>query len=473
MDTPITSEQSDDLKKNISGFQFFAIGFGCTIGVAWVVVLGDYLSAAGPFGASLGFLLGGAVISLIALCYAELATTIPRAGGEAAFARAAFGPATSFAIGWFLVAMYISVCAFEAISIAWIIQILLPDFSLGEAYTAFGQSVTWEMLGLGALATFAICFLHWQGVNKVAGAQSIFTWIFLAICFAFIIAAALDADFENVNPGFSSLTYSSWTSGTLWLFATAPFWLAGFQIVVQAVEERSPSTSLTTVAWAVVGSLIAAAIFYVLIILSAALVGPWEHLAQSEFPAMTAFESAFGSAWVARAAMIAALIGLLTTWNTVMLAAARIMLEMARSDLLPKPIAKLHPKFGSPSTAILIIAAGTMIGLLGGRGAIIPIVNLAALIIAAGFAITAASVLRLRKAQPELHRPFQIPGGVFTARLALFASILMIGYLFYESIWKALSSGAWTEVSVLSIWALLGVVVFKTRKPQSDVEEAG
>jgi len=462
---------TQQLSKSLNFFHFFAIGFGCTIGVAWVVVLGDYLKAAGPLGAILGFCAGGAMISLVALCYAELAACIPHTGGESAFARKVFGPKTSYAIGWFLVAEYIAVSAFEAISITWIIQQLFPSATLGTAYVILGDTVTWEMLIFGVIATFLIAGLHWVGIDKVASIQSIFTWVFLAICIAFIISAFSKADLNNLQPGFASITYGSWGSGVAWLFATAPFWLSGFQIVVQAVEERSEKTTLPMVAGAVVLSLAAATVFYILIILAASVVIPWQTLATSEFAALTAFEAAFGSAVLAKIAMVAALIGLITTWNTVILAAARIMLNMSRSNLLPNSFSRLHPRYKSPSLAIIVITIGTLLGLLGGRGAVIPIVNISALILAFGFAIVSAAVIHLRNTKPDMERPFKIPGGIWTARMAFLASILMIGYLMYDSLWKSLLKGSYVEVAVIIIWAVAGVIFYRLQTKQQHNHE--
>ena len=70
------------LQRGVGARQFFTLAFGSIIGVAWVVVLGTWLDIAGPLGAVLGFALGGALMLLIGLCYAELMTTLPAAGGE-------------------------------------------------------------------------------------------------------------------------------------------------------------------------------------------------------------------------------------------------------------------------------------------------------------------------------------------------------------------------------------------------------
>ena len=70
------------LKGDIGRFQMFAFGFGSIIGSAWCVLVGEWLSVAGPGGAALGFIGGGIVIACIGACYAELTARIPVTGGE-------------------------------------------------------------------------------------------------------------------------------------------------------------------------------------------------------------------------------------------------------------------------------------------------------------------------------------------------------------------------------------------------------
>ncbi|MBL8266292.1 MAG: hypothetical protein JNL55_07920, partial [Steroidobacter sp.] len=74
------------LLRTIGRFQYFALAFGTIVGSAWVVVLGDWLRVAGPGGASLAFIAGALLMSLLAGVYAELSARMPEAGGEFIFA---------------------------------------------------------------------------------------------------------------------------------------------------------------------------------------------------------------------------------------------------------------------------------------------------------------------------------------------------------------------------------------------------
>ncbi|NLU67079.1 hypothetical protein HCC30_07310 [Streptomyces sp. HNM0574] len=61
------------------------------IGFGWVVLTSDFIRAAGPGGAALAFAVGGVVVALVGLCYAELVSAMPHAGGEHVYGLRALG----------------------------------------------------------------------------------------------------------------------------------------------------------------------------------------------------------------------------------------------------------------------------------------------------------------------------------------------------------------------------------------------
>ncbi len=87
------------LEKGIKLRHYFVLGFGCIVGVGWVVVLGEWLEQAGPLGALLGFAGGGSLMIIVGLCYGEMATMFPVAGGEIAYTYEIYGVKTSFLVG--------------------------------------------------------------------------------------------------------------------------------------------------------------------------------------------------------------------------------------------------------------------------------------------------------------------------------------------------------------------------------------
>ena len=90
-DSTEVSTARPELKRAISGFGFFALAFGSMIGVGWITALGGWFEQAGPVGAMLAFTLGGTLMLVIGLCYAEVTPMLPVTGGEVAYAYKAYG----------------------------------------------------------------------------------------------------------------------------------------------------------------------------------------------------------------------------------------------------------------------------------------------------------------------------------------------------------------------------------------------
>jgi APA family basic amino acid/polyamine antiporter len=106
------------LKKTLGPWQFFSYSFGCIVGVGWIVLLGNWLERGGPVGAALGFALGGVIMALIGLCYAEAAGMLPVAGGEMAFGLEGWGKGMGFLGGWMVVLIYSAAAGYCASSLA-------------------------------------------------------------------------------------------------------------------------------------------------------------------------------------------------------------------------------------------------------------------------------------------------------------------------------------------------------------------
>src|SRR6185437_13748838 len=110
--TPLpASELPATQRRIIRPAGFFALSFGSMVGSGWIILLGEWLRRAAPGGAFLALLGGGALMSLIGTCYAELAARMPRAGGEFRYALEGLGRAPAFIVGWFLTLFLVSLCA--------------------------------------------------------------------------------------------------------------------------------------------------------------------------------------------------------------------------------------------------------------------------------------------------------------------------------------------------------------------------
>ena len=103
------------LARSISFSRYVTLGLGMIVGVGWVVYSGQWLQDGGPLGAMLAFGLGGLLLLPVGMCYAEMTSALPLAGGELAFSYKAFGKFVGFLTAWTLALGYISIMPFETI----------------------------------------------------------------------------------------------------------------------------------------------------------------------------------------------------------------------------------------------------------------------------------------------------------------------------------------------------------------------
>jgi basic amino acid/polyamine antiporter, APA family len=458
------------LQKTITPAQFFTLSFGCIIGVGWVVALPAWLQQAGPGGAALAFLAGAMAMMLVGVCYAELATALPVTGGEVAYAYVLFGPGASFATGWFLSLSSIATTAFEAISLGWVAGALLPGLEGPPLYSVAGESVRAGSLALGLAGTFLLTWLNYRGARAAALAQDVMTWGLLGTSILVIASAMAAGSVENLQPFFAaSSDRPAWRS-VLTIMATTPFWYSGFDVIPQMMGERAQSSSPRMAGVMILVSIAVAAGFYVFVILGYSMAMPWTEAVRLPMPAADAFRHGLDSEVLALTLLTAALLGLLTTWNTVFMFASRVLFTLGHGRLMAPSFARVHPSYRSPSTAVLFVGVVSAAAVLLGRGALMPIVNVAGICLASAALLICIGVIRFRNTHPNAERPYKVPGGKLTAGLAALVCSWMVGWALIEPA----RSGLPLEWLVLGAWSVLGAVLWllasRTRRSVDEPE---
>ncbi|MDZ4716177.1 MAG: APC family permease [Cytophagales bacterium] len=421
-----TPARRAELKKEIGKVGFFCLAFGAMIGVGWVTAMGPWLKSAGPLGASIAFAIGGTLMLFIGFCYAEVTAMLPVSGGEVAYAYKAFGPGHSFLVGWFLSFGYLSVSAFEAISVGKILSYLFPNIDQWPLYSIGGDTIYGSHLLLALFFVSVITYINYVGVQNSMRFQIYLTLIFLAIVVCVIAVGFIKGQVSNLQPLLVGNSPAAVASGILGVFATVPFWLVGFDTIPQGAEEAKESVSYRTIGILILVSILAAVIFYMLLIVSTSMIASWPTLTGSELYTASAFEQAFSSPIMVNGILVAILIGLLTSWNGFFLAGSRVLFAMGRGRIIAPPLGVSHPKHFTPYHAVLFSGLITFCSALLGRGAMIAFVNVGSLCIAAAFLGVSFSFLKLRKDFPDQHRPYRAPGGKVTGYISIGGSLLIL-----------------------------------------------
>ena len=284
-----------ELRGAIGGFGFFALAFGTMIGVGWITALGSWFVQAGPVGAMLAFVAGGALMLVIGLCYAEVTPMLPVAGGEVAYAYKAHGTPQAFVIGWALAFGYLSVSAFEAVSVGLVLSFLFPRDRHHAAVRGGGLDRVCLPPGPGPgihgrdhRDQLPRSCGRVQGSGRAHRAVS-------GLCGA--VHQRGDHGWRRGEPG-APLRRLILGSGGLWreslaVFVTVPFWFVGFDTIPQAAEERRRGSPLGRLGLYVVLAIVGSTAFYIAVILGAGMAGPWRDIVDADLPTAEAFAAAF------------------------------------------------------------------------------------------------------------------------------------------------------------------------------------
>jgi amino acid transporter len=460
------------LKRAIGNLGFFALAFGSMIGVGWITAMGGWFAHAGPVGAMVAFAAGGALMLVIGLCYAEVTPMLPVSGGEVAFAYKAHGTAWAFVVGWSLAFGYLSVSAFEAISVGLVLSYLVPGIDAGPLYDVAGSTVYASHLALAFFFTAFITAINYFGVSIASTVQVGLTALFLFVVVLFVTAGTAGGEVANLEPRFGDPALGAGgLAGALSVFVTVPFWYVGFDTIPQAAEERREGASLRGLGTVVVLSIVGSTLFYLAVILAVGMAAPWQTIVAEPLPTAAAFESAFESALPVRLVLLAGLIGLLTSWNGFFLAGSRVLFSLGRGHVIHSSFGRTHPRFRTPANAVLVSGLVTFLAAGLGRGALLAFVDVGSFCVALAFLGVALSFMRMRMRFPDLERPYRVPGGMLLARVAAAGSLFILGAMLVPGSPSAL---AWPlEWSIMAVLAASGVAFwFGARGYRQRITEA-
>lgn len=333
------------LRQEFSAVQLFTLGFGCIIGVGWIILVGEWLANAGSVGTVIAFVIGGCGMTLIGLCYGEAATRFPVAGGEVAYCYGYFGLRSAFVAGWIVVLTLAVGTAFEAISVGWILALIFPDLSGPVLYFAWGEPVYAGRLLAGLVGMVLVAAINWLGIRETARLQDLITYGLIGLTLACVLVAFWAGDWANLQPLLAEPPRSAVT-GTLSVLAMIPLFYLGFNVVPQAIEEKGERVGSRQVTAAIVLAILAAMVFYVLVVLMTAVAMPRDQL-----------------------------LGLVSSWNAIFFAGTRVLLVLARIGTIPEAFAQIHPARGTPGNAIGLVTIVGSLGSLLGPAALGPMVN--------------------------------------------------------------------------------------------------
>jgi amino acid transporter len=442
-------KNSSKFDRVLSKKDTIALAFGAMIGWGWVVLTGQWLKDAGSFGAIGGFLLGGIMILFVGLTYAELTAAMPKCGGEHVFSHRALGRNASFICTWAIILGYVSVVAFEAVAFPTVIESLFSSSYLkGYLYTVAGYDVYLTWVLVGSISSIVIAVINYIGVKPAAFVQTVVTILIVLVGVALLGGSIVNGNTSNMQP-----LLSNGRSGILTVAVITPFMYVGFDVIPQAAEEINiPFKKIGRI---IILSVLMAIVWYSLIIFSTSRALSMEEVATSKFVVADAMQKVFnGSAIAPKILILAGIGGIITSWNSFFMGGSRAIYSMAESKMLPAFLAKLHPKYKTPTNAIILIGAISSLAPLFGRNMLVWLCNSGSFTIIISYLTVAISFLVLRKKEPDMPRPYKVKAGIAVGVIAVLLSAGML-MLYLPGFPAQLSTGY--EWGFIIGWFALGL----------------
>ncbi|MBZ5592346.1 MAG: APC family permease [Acidobacteriia bacterium] len=444
------------LARKLRLIDYFALGFGVTVGTAWLVTMDDLLARGGSVGAILGFAAGGLMLLPIGYVYGQLVREIPDAAAEVAYTARFFSPGVSFATGWMMFLSYFLTCPFEALAAGRIAGYLFPSLNAFELYRLGGRPVYLPQMVLGLTITVLLTWLNWRGIEASARFLKGTTFLFLGFVLVFALAGAKHGALSNLSPLFSRAPLVS----IFLVWQVVPWIMAGFESVVKCVEEATPDFRERDYSVAITLTIVVSAAFYCFVIAAVAYVAPWQTLNHNDpFPTALAFERAVHARWIVDLIMASALVAVLKTFNGNMVASSRLLFAMGRRNLLERRMAYIHPVNQTPSTAVIAVGVATIVAIFLGEALLIPILEVGAIAAAVAWMSACASYYRMKPAW----------GGRAAALMGLLVTSLMVLAKLVPFVPGHFTVYEWIA---LGVWASLGGLISRSRSQTKIVTRA-
>ena len=433
------------LHRTLTTVEYFTFGFGTMVGVGWLVIMDDWLGRGGPGGAALGFLIGGVLLLPIAATYGRLVRDIPDAGAEIAYTDGVFPRFLSFATGWTMVLAYAIVCPWEAVAIGNLLARIVPSLNTMELYALAGHPIYLPRVLAGLVLTALIGAINYRGIRLSGVFQDVTTFGLLVIFAVFVTLGFVKGDAANLTPAFARPGGVGAVVSTLLVLQIVPYFMTGFESVAKGSEEAKTGFDPRDFGRAMRAAVLAGLIFYVLIVVVVSYVYPWRDVVAGQVGTETAFERAFGSRRIAQFILLGAFLSLFKVYNGNFVAATRLLFAIGRRGLVHRSLGGVHPRFGTPAGAILLLAAITAVASLLGDAVLVPISEVGSMAVGVGWcSACVAFLLRGRRASRE-------------TALATLGAIVGAAIVVMKAVPLVPGSFTWVEWTAFAGWCALGL----------------
>ncbi len=377
--------------------------------------------------------LAGGVVSIIgALCYAELATAYPSAGGEYYFLTRAYGPNIGFMFAW------ARLTVIQSGSIA------LFAYIFGDYATQLVPLGAYSAAIYAALTVIVLTALNLAGVRQTKNFQNVLFAATMLGLGVLILAGVLGAPSEAIVPAQEPQAIGMASIGTAMLLVLLTFggWNEAAYI---SAEVKNPSRNMVRALLIAIG--IITIVYMAVNFAYLAVLGP-SGMASSKAIAADVMRAAFGDTGALIMTFIVLLL-ILDNTNITLFTGARSAYALGRDFHMFRFLAKWDAPRGVPTSGVLFqsaVALAIVFFAAFGRQGVQTVVDYLQPVFWVFFLLTGLSLFVLRRKDPSTARPFRVP--LYPVVPVLFC--LTCSYMLYSSV-TFTGSGALAGLGVLAL----------------------
>ena len=405
-----------------------AVVIGDTIGSGIFLVSSDMARTTGSTALVFAaWILGGVICLFGAFCYAELGAMFPKAGGPYVYLTRGLGPLWGFLFGW-MSAFLDRPVAMAALGAAFLrfLSFIFPVVATPIHTFHFRDSEFTFTLAqpLTVLVVVLVTAVNYLSVRMSGEIQLFLTTIKIGTIVLIVLGGLL---FGAKHVAISSASYQApthtvlGTIGAVLLALVPAMWAYnGFNDLGHVGEEiLEPGKNIPR---AILMGLFTVGALYLLANVIYFRCLPFSEIASSQHVASDVVRTIAGSRG-ATLLTIAMAVSALGALHVVTLTGARVPYAMARDKVFFRFTESIHPRFRTPGGSLLFL--GCIASLLALTGTYEQLYSLFIFAVWIFFALTAVALLRLRRKEPEIVRPYRAWGYPFTPFIFLIAAILL------------------------------------------------
>ncbi|WP_309133188.1 amino acid permease [Brevibacterium sp.] len=396
-----TEDDEHGLKRSIGLFPLTMIGVGGTIGTGIFFILSEAVPVAGP-AVIWSFVIAAVVAGLSALCYAELAGSVPVSGSSYSYAYTTLGELPAMGVAACLLLEYGVSTA--AVAVGWsqyVNQLLgnLFGFQLPEALSYAPEEG--GIVNLPAVILILLCaLLLISGTSHSAITNTIMVVIKISVLI-FFVAVGLTGWNADHFADFAPFGLSGVMTGAGIIF----FSFVGLDAVATAGDEaKNPRKNLPI---AIISALVIVTVVYVLVAIAGLGAQEAEKFDGQSAGLSAILETIIGASWPGTIVAIGAVISIFSVTLVVLYGQTRILFAMSKDGMAPKIFQTVHPRTMTPVPNTIIVAV--VVAILAGVLPINFLAEMTSIGTLAAFLVVSIAVMVLRRREPGLERSFTVP----------------------------------------------------------------